>query len=130
MCHQVYGLMDSKLKLSSGSDEWQRIVPLHRHFPSLYLWISFVQQIGKDALHKDFGKKISTYDTKFGIKSWTLWLVSLAVELTSLGIHSDAIVLNYRVVKVHQLSSAERDEVGWFRFSVTTKLRKIINAST
>jgi hypothetical protein len=31
---------------------------------------------------------------KFGIRSWTLWAVSLAVELTRLGIHSDAIVLN------------------------------------
>lgn len=48
---------------------------------------------------------------KFGIKSWTPWLVSLAVELTSLGIHSHATDLNHRAGKVHQLSSAERDEV-------------------
>uniref|UniRef100_A0A8I6XBH8 Peroxisomal membrane protein PEX16 n=1 Tax=Hordeum vulgare subsp. vulgare TaxID=112509 RepID=A0A8I6XBH8_HORVV len=47
---------------------------------------------------------------KFGIKSWTPWLVSLAVELTSLGIHSHARDLNHRAGKVHQLSSAERDE--------------------
>ncbi|XBI44462.1 hypothetical protein VPH35_109090 [Triticum aestivum] len=48
---------------------------------------------------------------KFGIKSWTPWLVSLAVELTSLGIHSHATDLNHRAGKVHQLSSAERDEL-------------------
>ncbi|XP_048536995.1 peroxisome biogenesis protein 16 isoform X1 [Triticum urartu] len=48
---------------------------------------------------------------KFGIKSWTPWLVSLAVELASLGIHSHATDLNHRTGKVHQLSSAERDEL-------------------
>ena len=48
---------------------------------------------------------------KFGIRSWTPWLVSLAVELASLGIHSQATDLNHRSGKVHQLSSAERDEV-------------------
>ncbi|EES04404.1 hypothetical protein BDA96_04G023900 [Sorghum bicolor] len=48
---------------------------------------------------------------KFGIKSWTPWLVSLAVELTSLGIHSHATDLNHRLGKVHHLSSAERDEL-------------------
>jgi peroxin-16 len=47
---------------------------------------------------------------KFGIKSWTPWLVSLAVELTSLGIHSHATDLNHKGGKVLQLSSAERDE--------------------
>jgi hypothetical protein len=55
---------------------------------------------------------------KFGIRSWTPWLVSLAVELTSLGIHSHATDLNHRTGKVHQLSSAERDEVRWVQFSV------------
>jgi peroxin-16 len=53
---------------------------------------------------------------KFGMKSWTPWLVSLAVEITSLGIHSHATDLNHRAGKVHHLSSAERDEVRWFRF--------------
>jgi peroxin-16 len=48
---------------------------------------------------------------KFGIKSWTPWLVSLAVEITSLGIHSRATDLHQRGGKVHQLSSAERDEL-------------------
>ncbi|KAL6848547.1 hypothetical protein ACP4OV_021841 [Aristida adscensionis] len=48
---------------------------------------------------------------KFGIRSWTPWLVSLAVELTSLGIHSHATDLNQRGGKVLQLSSAERDEL-------------------
>lgn len=48
---------------------------------------------------------------KFGIRSWTPWLVSLAVELTSLGIHSHVTDLNHRAGKVHQLSSAERDEL-------------------
>ncbi|KAL6629743.1 hypothetical protein ACP70R_029508 [Stipagrostis hirtigluma subsp. patula] len=48
---------------------------------------------------------------KFGIKSWTPWLVSLAVELTSLGIHSHATDLSHRGGKVLQLSSAERDEL-------------------
>uniref|UniRef100_A0ACD5V7X1 Uncharacterized protein n=1 Tax=Avena sativa TaxID=4498 RepID=A0ACD5V7X1_AVESA len=48
---------------------------------------------------------------KFGIRSWTPWLVSLAVELTSLGIHSHATDLNHRAGKVHHLSSAERDEL-------------------
>uniref|UniRef100_A0A0D9YLJ4 Peroxisomal membrane protein PEX16 n=1 Tax=Oryza glumipatula TaxID=40148 RepID=A0A0D9YLJ4_9ORYZ len=33
---------------------------------------------------------------KFGIKSWTPWLVSLAVEITSLGIHSRATDLHQR----------------------------------
>ncbi|CAM0948492.1 unnamed protein product [Alopecurus aequalis] len=42
--------------------------------------------------------------TKFGSRSsWTPWLVSLALEVTSLGIHSR---------KVHLLSSAERDELN------------------
>ena len=44
--------------------------------------------------------------------------MSLAVELTSLGIHSHATDLNHRAGKVHHLSSAERDEVRWFQFSV------------
>ncbi|XP_062224249.1 peroxisome biogenesis protein 16-like [Phragmites australis] len=48
---------------------------------------------------------------KFGIRSWTPWLVSLAVELTSLGIHSHVTDLNHRGGKVLQLSSAERDEL-------------------
>lgn len=48
---------------------------------------------------------------KFGIRSWSPWLVSLAVELTSLGIHSHATDLNQRAGKVHQLSSVERDEL-------------------
>jgi hypothetical protein len=65
---------------------------------------------------------------KFGIRSWTLWAVSLAVELTRLGIHSDAIVLNHRAEKVHQLLYAERDKVRWFQFFVTTKLRKFISS--
>ncbi|XP_044964009.1 peroxisome biogenesis protein 16-like [Hordeum vulgare subsp. vulgare] len=59
---------------------------------------------------------------KFGIKSWTPWLVSLAVELTSLGIHSHARDLNHRAGKVHQLSSAERDEVRRFQFFYRVKL--------
>ena len=48
---------------------------------------------------------------KFGIRSWTPWLVSLAVELTSLGLHSHATDLNHRG-KVHHLSTAERDEAS------------------
>jgi len=49
---------------------------------------------------------------KFGIRSWTPWLVSLAVELTSLGLHSHATDLNHRGGKVHHLSTAERDEAS------------------
>ncbi|CAM0948444.1 unnamed protein product [Alopecurus aequalis] len=40
--------------------------------------------------------------TKFGTRSWTPWLVSLALEVTSLGIHSHL---------KHRLSSAEREEL-------------------
>jgi peroxin-16 len=47
---------------------------------------------------------------KFGIKSWTPWLVSLAVELMSLGIHCHATDLSHKGGKVLHLSSAERDE--------------------
>ncbi|TVU33591.1 hypothetical protein EJB05_25416 [Eragrostis curvula] len=47
---------------------------------------------------------------KFGIKSWTPWLVSLAVEVTSLGIHSRATDINHKEGKVLRLSTAERDE--------------------
>lgn len=47
---------------------------------------------------------------KFGIKSWTPWLVSLAVELTSLGIQSHATDLNQKGGKVLHISSSERDE--------------------
>lgn len=47
---------------------------------------------------------------KFGIKSWTPWLVSLAVELTSLGFHSHATDLNHKGGKVLHLSSSEKEE--------------------
>ncbi|KAG8076615.1 hypothetical protein GUJ93_ZPchr0006g45096 [Zizania palustris] len=48
---------------------------------------------------------------KFGIRSWTPWLMSLAVEITSLGMHSRATDLHNRGGRVHHLSSAERDEL-------------------
>lgn len=50
---------------------------------------------------------------KYGIRSWTPWLISLAVDLTGMGVLSYATSQGSRGGdKFYQLSSSEKDEVS------------------
>lgn len=54
---------------------------------------------------------------KYGIRSWKPWLVSLAVDLSSMSILLHAASRPHRVgVKFYQLSTSEKDEASALKF--------------